>query len=110
MDGIGSKPSSSREVSLRNNVESLNVCEIEWTRCWNFPNGMKDGADLSHKKTFDVHQPQPSWGTNVAYRPIQVVVAQVHLHRPPKKSLCHICRLANHHLVGTQKVYEGEEE
>ena len=53
---IGSEPCPSREVGLGDNVKPFDVCEIEWACCWNLPDGMKDNADLSHKKASQVHQ------------------------------------------------------
>ena len=54
MNRIRGKPHSSREVRLRDNVETFHIGEVEGAFRWDFPHGMKDGTDISYKKTFHV--------------------------------------------------------
>ena len=51
MDRIRSKPPSSQQVCLRDNIKSLNVCEVERVLCWDVPDGMENSVDLTYKKT-----------------------------------------------------------
>ena len=50
VDRIGSEPHSSWQVCLRNDVKPLNVCEVEGMLCWDVPERMEDGTNLSYKK------------------------------------------------------------
>lgn len=109
MNGIGSEPCPSGEVSLGDDVEPFNICEIEWMRCWNLPDGMKDSANLPHKKTFHVRQHQGTAPIREGtYRPIQEVVARVHLHRLLKKLRYRTGQWAIRELVGMRTAYVGE--
>ena len=54
MDGIGGEPHPSWQVCLRNDVEPLNIREVEGALCWDVPDGMKYGTNLSHKKASHV--------------------------------------------------------
>ena len=56
MDGVGSEPCPSWEVGLRNDVKPFDICQIQRTCCWDLPDGMKDDANLSYKKTSTVCQ------------------------------------------------------